>query len=62
MASPSISMGTLPESPPQGIAGRLANGQVVAISVPAPTERFTAERERIVGALRTAAKSSAWRR
>jgi DNA-binding IclR family transcriptional regulator len=45
-----------------GIAGRLANGQVVAISVPAPTERFNAERERIVGALRTAAKSSAWRR
>ena len=45
-----------------GIAGRIAGGQVVAISVPAPSERFAVERERIVAALRRAAKSAEWRR
>lgn len=34
-----------------GIAGRVAGGHIVAISVPAPTERFLAEQERIVSAL-----------
>jgi DNA-binding IclR family transcriptional regulator len=45
-----------------GIAGRIAGGHLVAISVPAPTERFTAERVRIVKALREAAKSPVWNR
>ena len=44
-----------------GIAGRSSTGQVVPISVPAPTERFMAEREQIVSALRQASKSTAWR-
>lgn len=44
-----------------GIAGRVASGQVVAISVPAPSARFATERDRIVAALRRAAKSDAWR-
>ncbi|AQT78150.1 IclR family transcriptional regulator [Mycolicibacterium litorale] len=43
-----------------GIAGRAAGGNIVAISVPAPTERFTAHRDRIVDALRGALESSAW--
>lgn len=43
-----------------GIAGRSAGGHVVAISVPAPTERFTANENRIVTALRAAAESTAW--
>jgi DNA-binding IclR family transcriptional regulator len=45
-----------------GIARRIASGQVVAISVPAPTDRFNAERDRIVGALRKAVSSEAWTR
>lgn len=45
-----------------GIAGRVAGGHVVAISVPAPTDRFNAERDRIVDALRQAAKSPVWNR
>lgn len=40
-----------------GIAGRLPGGHVVAISVPAPTERFLAQERVIVDALRTAAAS-----
>lgn len=44
-----------------GIAGFIRSGQVVAISVPAPSERFAAERERIVAALHRAAKARAWR-
>lgn len=43
-----------------GIAGRTAGGSVVAISVPAPTERFRAEESRIVMALREAARSPVW--
>ncbi|MGY4710610.1 hypothetical protein ACXDF8_13800 [Mycolicibacterium sp. CBM1] len=38
----------------------MGGGKIVAISVPAPTERFTAHRERIVHALRRALKSSVW--
>lgn len=45
-----------------GIARRIAGGQVVAISVPAPTDRFTAECDRIVAALHEAATSLAWTR
>lgn len=45
-----------------GIAGRTAAGHIVAISVPAPTERFVASEERIVAALRAAVDSSAWPR
>ncbi len=45
-----------------GIAGRTAGGHIVAISVPAPTERFIANEKRIVAALRAAAKSGAWPR
>jgi IclR family acetate operon transcriptional repressor len=45
-----------------GIAGRTVGGHVVAISVPAPTERFRANEMQIVAALRTAAKSAAWSR
>jgi IclR family acetate operon transcriptional repressor len=44
-----------------GIAGRTAGGHIVAISVPAPTDRFIANEQRIVAALRVAADSSAWR-
>ena len=40
-----------------GIAGRVSGGQVVAISVPAPTERFLAQEDIIVAALRAALKS-----
>jgi DNA-binding IclR family transcriptional regulator len=43
-----------------GIAGRTSGGQIVAISVPAPTERFVANEGRIVAALRAAAKSPVW--
>lgn len=43
-----------------GIAGRLAGGHVVAISVPAPTERFTAREQVIVEALRSAAAAPVW--
>lgn len=45
-----------------GIAGRTSGGQIVAISVPAPSERFVANEKRIVAALRAAAKSSVWTR
>ena len=38
-----------------GIAGRAAGGQIVAISVPVPTQRFEANRNAIVEALRQAA-------
>lgn len=43
-----------------GVAGRLASGIIVAISVPAPTERFIYQQDRIAGALRAALESSAW--
>ncbi len=36
-----------------GIAGRTVGGHIVAISVPAPTDRFTANEKRIVKALRS---------
>ncbi|WP_286144445.1 IclR family transcriptional regulator C-terminal domain-containing protein, partial [Mycobacterium sp. E136] len=45
-----------------GVAGRAAGGHVVAISVPAPTERFVAHEKRIVAALREAAASAPWSR
>lgn len=45
-----------------GIAGRTVGGHVVAISVPAPTERFRANEKQIVAALRKAAESAAWSR
>jgi len=35
---------------------------IVAISVPAPTERFLEKEQQIIAALRTAAESSAWTR
>lgn len=44
------------------IARRAAGDNVVAISVPAPTERFLEKEQRIVEALRTAAESPAWAR
>lgn len=43
-----------------GIAGRLHGGHVVAISVPAPTDRFLAHEAAIVDALRAAATSPVW--
>ncbi|TGD89895.1 IclR family transcriptional regulator [Mycolicibacterium sp. CH28] len=43
-----------------GVAGRAAGGNIVAISVPAPTDRFNAHRDRIVTALRLALESAAW--
>jgi len=43
-----------------GVAGRAAGGNVVAISVPAPTERFGAHQDSIVAALRHALESTAW--
>ncbi|WP_414688385.1 IclR family transcriptional regulator [Mycobacterium sp.] len=45
-----------------GMARRTAGGHIVAISVPAPTDRFIANEERIVAALRAAADSPAWSR
>jgi IclR family transcriptional regulator, acetate operon repressor len=45
-----------------GVAGRTPGGNIVAISVPAPSDRFSANEKRIVAALRTAAKSAAWHR
>lgn len=45
-----------------GIAGRTVGGHVVAISVPAPTERFRANQKQIVAALRKAAESAGWSR
>jgi IclR family transcriptional regulator, acetate operon repressor len=44
------------------IARRALGGNVIAISVPAPTERFLEKEERIVAALRAAAESPAWTR
>ncbi|QEN12072.1 IclR family transcriptional regulator [Mycolicibacterium sp. ELW1] len=43
-----------------GIAGRAAGGNIVAISVPAPTGRFNAHSDRIVAALHEALQSPAW--
>ena len=43
-----------------GIAGRAAGGNIVAISVPAPTERFNEHRDRIVAALKSALDSPLW--
>ena len=43
-----------------GIAGRLPGGHVVAVSVPAPTDRFTLREEVIVEALRAAAAAAVW--
>lgn len=43
-----------------GIAGRAAGGNIVAISVPAPTERFNTHQDRIVAALRSALESAVW--
>lgn len=44
------------------VARRAVGGIVVAISVPAPTERFAEKEQRIVDALRAAADSPAWTR
>lgn len=38
-----------------GIAGRTVGGHIVAISVPAPSDRFTANQTRIIKALRSVA-------
>ena len=43
-----------------GIAGRAAGGNIVAISVPAPTERFNAHKDRIVATLRSALDAPIW--
>lgn len=43
-----------------GIAGRAVGGNIVAISVPAPTERFNEHRGRIVAALHAALDSPIW--
>ncbi len=43
-----------------GIATRLSGGHIVAISVPAPTERFRANESVIVDALREATKDPVW--
>lgn len=45
-----------------GVAGRTEGGHVVAISVPAPTDRFVADEKRIVAALRSAADAAPWTR
>lgn len=44
------------------IARRVAGDNVVAISVPAPTDRFREKEQRILTALRAAENSSAWTR
>lgn len=44
------------------IARRTMGDNMVAISVPAPTERFLEKEQRIVAALRAAAESPAWAR
>ena len=44
------------------IARRTLDDNVIAISVPAPTERFLEKEERIVSVLRAAAESPAWTR
>lgn len=43
-----------------GIAGRAVGGNIVAISVPAPTERFNRHRDRIAEALHGALSSPVW--
>lgn len=43
-----------------GIATRLSSGHIVAISVPAPTERFRTNESAIVNALRGVANDPAW--
>ena len=43
-----------------GVAARAAGGSIVAISVPAPTERFLTHQDHIVHALRNALDSPAW--
>lgn len=43
-----------------GIARQFPGGHIVAISVPAPTERFLAQEAAIVGALRAAAADPLW--
>ncbi len=43
-----------------GIAGRTADGHILALSVPAPTDRFVANEKLIVAALRAVADSTAW--
>jgi len=43
-----------------GVAARATGGNIVAISVPAPTERFRTHQDRIVAALRNALDSPAW--
>lgn len=43
-----------------GIAGRIAGGHIVAISVPAPTDRFRTHESAIVAALREVATSTVW--
>jgi IclR family transcriptional regulator, acetate operon repressor len=45
-----------------GIAGRTAGGHIVAISVPAPTDRFVTNEKQIVAELRTAAEAAPWSR
>lgn len=45
-----------------GIAGRVPGGHIVAVSVPAPTERFVAGEQAIVAALRRAAEAGPWSR
>jgi IclR family transcriptional regulator, acetate operon repressor len=44
------------------IARRVTGENVVAISVPAPTDRFLEKEQRIIAALRSAADSPAWSR
>ncbi|ORW84818.1 IclR family transcriptional regulator [Mycobacterium riyadhense] len=44
------------------IAGRAMGDNVIAISVPTPSERFPEKEERIIAALRSAAESPAWTR
>lgn len=44
------------------IARRTLDDNVIAISVPAPTERFLEKEQRIISALRAAAHSPAWSR
>ena len=44
------------------IAQRAVGDNVIAISVPAPTERFLDEEQHIISALRAAADSPAWTR
>jgi IclR family transcriptional regulator, acetate operon repressor len=45
-----------------GIAGRTAGGHIVAISVPAPSTRFTKGEKKIEAALKAVAASAVWER